>query len=90
MKIKVLLKNTDPAFFENILPIMSDELIMQINERKRQLIITQSEYDDLLTELSAIKNHSEGYPADYQLKIDRAINDFMSGWSFVLANSSES
>ncbi len=90
MKIKVMLNNTNPTFFENILPIMSDELILQINERKGVLIIEQSEYNELLDELAAIKNHSEEYSSDYLLKIDHAIDDFMSGWSYVFESSSES
>jgi hypothetical protein len=87
MKIKVLLKNANPAFFEDILPIMSDELVLQVKERKRVFIIEQSEYDDLLTELSAIKNHSEDCSPDYLVKIDDAIDDFVSGWSYVFEDS---
>ena len=90
MKIKVVLKNTNPAFFEDILPIMSDELILQINERKRTFIIEQSEYNDLLTELSAIKNNAEEFSLEFQLKVDHAIDDFMSGWSYVFEGSTES
>lgn len=90
MKIKVLLKNTNPSFFEDILPIMSEELLLQIHERKRVFLIEQSEYNDLLTELSAIKNNIEECSPDYKLNVDNAIDDFMSGWSYVFEGSIES
>ncbi len=83
MKIKIILKNSEPAFFEDILPIMSDELIIQIDERKKSFIISEDEYNDILTELSAIKNHSERFSSDFQIKIDQAIDDFMLRWSYV-------
>ncbi|GAB6090503.1 hypothetical protein [Spirochaeta dissipatitropha] len=88
MKIKIQLQNIEPEFFENLIPIMSDELSTQIQEGKRVMIMDYSEYDDLLTELSALKNHLEEYSPEFQKKINLALHDLMSSWEYAFENTS--
>ena len=88
MQIKVKLSNTRPDFLENLLPIISEKLLIQIKDNKKILVIDQSEYDALLTELSALKNHSEEYNSTFQKEVDFAIEDFMTRWQYVFEGSS--
>ncbi len=71
-----------------LLPVISDELLLQIHDNKKILVMDQCEYDAFLTELSALKNHFDEYSMDFQKEIDFAIKDFMTGWKYVFETSS--
>ncbi|MCP4178317.1 MAG: hypothetical protein GY756_11165 [bacterium] len=87
MKIKIELKKSNPEYFEYILPIMSDELVSQINKKRRTFIIEQSEYNDILTELSAYMNHGEEYSKETLLDVENALDDFKYRWSYFFETS---
>ncbi len=89
MKIKIKLKKSNPEFYEYILPIMPDELANQIKKKKRTFIVDQSEYNDILTELSAYMNHHEEYSRETLLDVENAVDDFTTRWSYLFETSQE-
>jgi DNA-dependent RNA polymerase auxiliary subunit epsilon len=88
MRIKLKLQNIEPDFLKDLIPIVSDELLSQIEAGQQHLIMERSEYDDMLTELSALKQHEEDYNIEFVRKVDSAINDFMKNWECIFAGNS--
>lgn len=83
MKVKVTLKKSHPEFYEHIIPMISDEFETQILQKKRIFILDQSEYSEIVAELSAYINHEEEFSPETMLDVEKALEDFTRRWVYV-------